>query len=82
MAGNLFVNQYIMCGATAFTVFGLFYIQLGRRNSIASAYLIAAGLSAIIVIMQLYGEVYSFFVSHVFQPNLLVTSLNTADLEF
>ena len=56
LAGNMFVNTYILNGAAVFSVLGVWFIKLGRRNAIASAYLIAAGVSAIVVTMQVCGK--------------------------
>ena len=50
------MNTYILNGAAVFSVLGVWFIKLGRRNAIASAYLIAAGVSAIVVTMQVCGK--------------------------
>ncbi|KAF6037798.1 hypothetical protein EB796_003898 [Bugula neritina] len=55
LAGNIFTNNYLLQASGILEFFGIWYIRLGRRLAISSAFLIACLVSAVIPIFATYG---------------------------
>ena len=56
LAGNIFLNAYILNGAGLLTFIGIWYIEWGRRNAIASAFLGTAAISVLVVVLEKPGK--------------------------
>ena len=56
LAGNIFLNAYILNGAGLLTFIGIWYIEWGRRNAIASAFLGTAAISVLVVVLEKSGK--------------------------
>ena len=56
LAGNIFLNAYILNGAGLLTFVGIWYIEWGRRNALASAFLGTSAISVLVVVLEKSGK--------------------------
>ena len=56
LTGNIYANNYLLQSTGLFEFVGIWYIQIGRRPAIASAFLIASALSLALIAFYAAGK--------------------------